>query len=231
MTGTDLPRASPRQRALAGFAVVMTEAPWSIDAADLDHLRAVGLSEDGVEQAICVAAFFNYYTRVADGTGITFDYESPLPRLTIDPTREALPRPPPSDWNPAVDGSRVPVFPRRAFAQGLLEEWHAYHFERDVLLSRHERRLLARAAAVELCDAGAVARYEDAVARDPRERALAAYATKLTRTPWAASAADAAALHAHGLDDPAILAAITLVAHQNTFSRMHHGLAALATSG
>lgn len=224
-------RASPRERALGGFAVVMTEAPWSIDAADLDRLRAVGLTEDGIEQAICVAAFFNYYTRVADGTGIEFDYDSPLPRLTIDHTREALPRPPPSDWNPAVDGSRVPVFPSRAFAHGLLEEWHAYHFERDVPLSRRDRRLLARAAAAELCDAGAVARYEDAVPRDPREHALAAYAAKLTRTPWAASAADADVLRAHGLDDPAILAAITLVAHQNTFSRMHHGLAALATSG
>ncbi|MDI1451005.1 hypothetical protein [Polyangium sp. 6x1] len=224
-------RASPRDRALSGFAVVMTEAPWSIDAADLDRLRAVGVSEDGVEQAICVASFFNYYTRVADGTGIEFDYDSPLPRLSIDPTREPLPRPPPSDWNPAVDGSRVPVFPRRAFAQPLLEEWHAYHFERDAQLSRRERRILARAAAAELCDAGAVARHEDASPRDPREQALAAYATKLTRTPWAVGAADAATLRAHGLDDPAILAAITLVAHQNTFSRMHHGLAALATSG
>ena len=226
VTGTDMDRASPRQRALVDFAVTLTEAPWSIAAADLDRLRAAGLSEDGVEHAICVAAFFNYYTRVADGTGIEFDYDSPLPRLSIDRSRAPLPRPPPDTWNPAVDGSRLAVFPRRAFAQPVLEQWHSYHFDRDALLSRHERRILARAAATELCDPGTVAAFDDAIPRTPRERALAAYAAKLTLTPWAVGALDATLLRAEGLDDPAILAAITLVAHQNTLSRMHHGLAA-----
>lgn len=220
-------RGSPRERALAGFAVLLTEAPWSVEAADFARLRAVGLSEEGLEQAISVASFFNYFPRVADGTGVELDYASPLPRLTIDFTREALPRPPREAWNPAVDGSRVPVFPSRAYAQPALERWHEYLFDRDAPLSRHDRRVVTRAVAAELCDAGALAAYDEARPSDARERALAAYATKLTRTPWAMNAADAAALRAEGLSDGAILDVITLVAHQNTFSRMHHGLAAL----
>jgi alkylhydroperoxidase family enzyme len=227
VAGKDELRASPRERALAGFAALLTEAPWTLAPEDLDRLRSAGVSEEGLEQAISVAAFFNYFPRVADGTGIDFDYASPLPRITIDHGREALPRPSPSTWNPAVDGSSIPVFPRRQHAQGALERWHAYHFERDAPLSRRERHVLARAAAEELCDAGALARWHDALPRDEREHALSAYAKKLTLTPWAMGSADLAPLREHGMSDGAILDAITLIAHQNTFSRMQHGLAAL----
>lgn len=220
-------RASPRERALAGFAGLLTEAPWTVEAAELSRLRAAGLSEDGIEQAISIAAFFSYFTRVADGTGIAFDYESPLPRITVDPMRAALPRPAPDTWNPTVDGSAIPVFPRRAHAQPALERWRAYLIERDAPLSRRERGVLVRAAAAQLCDAGALTRYHDALPEDARQHALAAYATKLTLTPWAVGAADLATLREQGLDDRAILDAITIVAHQNTISRMHHGLAAL----
>jgi alkylhydroperoxidase family enzyme len=219
-------RASPRERALAGFAALLTEAPWTVDAEDIERLRAAGLSEEGIEQAISVAAIFNYFTRVADGSGIDFDYESPLPRISVDRAREPLPRPPPSTWNPAVDGSLVPVFPRRAHFQPALASWHAYLFERDAPLSRRERLVVARAAAEELCDAGALARWRDAHPADEREHALAAYAKKLTCTPWAVGAADLTPLRALGFSDGAILDAITLTAHQNTFTRMHHGLVA-----
>ncbi|UQA55096.1 hypothetical protein [Polyangium aurulentum] len=220
-------RGSPREKALAGFAALLTEAPWSVEPADIDRLRAASVSEDGIEQAITVAACFNYFPRVADGTGIEFDYESPLSRLSIDLAREALPRPPRSTWNPAVDGSRIPVFPRRAHAQPAIERWRAYLFERDAPLSRKERRVVARAVAEELCDAGALARWDDAKAANARDEALCTYAKKLTLTPWAVGAADLEPLRAQGLDDHAILDVISLVAHQNTISRMHHGLAAM----
>ena len=63
----------------------------------MTRLRDAGISEAAIEQAILVTAFFNYFPRVADGTGIEFDYESPLPRISIDTTREALPRIPRND--------------------------------------------------------------------------------------------------------------------------------------
>jgi alkylhydroperoxidase family enzyme len=220
-------RAEPRERALAGLATLLTEAPWTLEPEDLDRLRAAGVSEEGIEQAITVAAFFNYFPRVADGTGIEFDYESPLPRISIDPTREASPRPLPGTWNPAVDGSRLPVFPRRPHAERPLAAWRAYLFERDAPLSRRERKVVARAAAAELCDPGALACWHDASPGSAREEALATYARKLTLTPWAAGARDLEPLRAEGLSDAAILDVITLAAHQNAISRMHHGLAAL----
>lgn len=220
-------RGSPRERELAGFATLLTEAPWALEPGDLDRLRAAGVSEDGIEQAISVAACFNYFPRVADGTGIDFDYESALPRLAIDAGREPLPRPPREAWNAAVDGSRLPVFPRRAHAQRPLEQWRAYVLERDAPLSRRERQVVARATVEELCDGGALAHWGDALPANAREEALAAYAKTLTLRPWAAGAAALAPLRAEGLTDAAILDLITLVAHQNTISRMHHGLAAM----
>jgi len=193
------------------------------------RLRAVGLSEAGLEQAITVAAFFNYFPRMADGVGIDFDYESPLPRISIDHEREAIPRPPESAWNPRVDGSTLPVFPTRAHASAPIEAWRAYLFNRDAPLTRHERLLIARTVAEELCDPGAVAAWREVSATNPREQAIRVYAAKLTRAPWAISAPDLTPLRASDLDDPAILDVIAITAHQNAISRMHHGLAAMTT--
>jgi alkylhydroperoxidase family enzyme len=227
VAGTGELRGSPRERALAGFAVLLTEAPWTVDAGDMARLREAGLSEPGLEHAIAVASFFNYFTRVADGTGIDFDYESPLPRISVDRERPALPRPEPSEWPRTIDGSVLPAFRHREAARGLLERWRAYLFERDAPISRRDRLIVARATSEELCDAGAIARWHDATPGDERERALAAYAKKLTLTPWAMTADDLAPLRGFGLSDEAILNVITLVAHQNTIARMHHALVAL----
>lgn len=227
MAGTVDLHGSPRERALAGFAALLTEAPWTVDAADMARLREAGLSEPGLEHAVAVASFFNYFTRVADGTGIDFDYESPLPRISVDRDRPALPRPAPTEWNPALDGSVLPAFRHRDFARGLLEQWRAYLFERDAPISRRDRLVVARAASEELCDTGAVARWHDAAPVDDRERAIAAYTKKLTLTPWAMIAEDLAPLRTFGLTDEAILHMIALTAHQNAITRMHFGLAAL----
>ena len=92
MAGAAEVRASPRQRALAGFASLMTEAPWTVGAEDIARLRSVGLATDAIEQAIMVAGCFNYYPRVADGVGIVtenlypgrFRYVEELQRLGAD---------------------------------------------------------------------------------------------------------------------------------------------------
>jgi alkylhydroperoxidase family enzyme len=220
-------RASPRERALAGFAHVLTEVPWALTADDITHLRKVDISEEGIEQAILVTAFFNYYPRVADATGIEFDYESPLPRITVDTTREALPRFPEADWNPAVDGSTVPSFPREPRVATILAPWHAFHFERTAPLSSHARKVLARTVTENLCDSAALAQWKDVRPSNEKEERLASFAEKLTKTPWAMNAQDIDALRAVGFSDEEALAAITLIAHQNAISRMHHALAAV----
>jgi uncharacterized peroxidase-related enzyme len=61
---------SPRERALCDFAVKLTHAAAQTEQADIDALRAVGLSDTDVSDAIQVIGYFNYITRVADGVGI-----------------------------------------------------------------------------------------------------------------------------------------------------------------
>jgi len=190
-------------------------------------MREAGVSEEGIEQAISIAGFFNYLTRVADATAVEPDYESPVPRIVVDRARAAEPRPPTSKWNAKVDGSVTPEFPRRPKTTSAVERWRAYLLERDEPLTARERRVLARAAAEDVCDAGAVSRWSDAAPATPRERALAAFAGKLSNAPWQMQESDLAPLRAEGLDDRALLHAITVVAGQNAISRMHHGLAAL----
>jgi uncharacterized peroxidase-related enzyme len=61
---------TPRERALCDFAVKLTHLAAEVDAADIDALRAQGLSDADVSDAIQVIGYFNYVTRVADGVGI-----------------------------------------------------------------------------------------------------------------------------------------------------------------
>lgn len=218
---------SPRERALAGFARVLTDVPWAVNAEDIGRLRKEGISEEAIEHAIVVAAFFNYFPRVADGTGIEFDYESPLPRFNVDTTREALPRIPSVDWNPAVDGSTLPAFTHAPQLAAILAPWRTLHAERTTPFGQTTRRVLFRIVAEELCDSAALGHWKDANPANETEKQLASFARKLTKTPWAMNQADVDALRAAGLSDEGILGAITLVAHQNTISRMHHALAAV----
>jgi len=41
-----------------------------VDQADIDALRAQGLDDAAVSDAIQVISYFNYVTRIADGIGI-----------------------------------------------------------------------------------------------------------------------------------------------------------------
>ena len=61
---------TPRQRALCDFAVKLTHTAADVDEADIEALRAQGLSDVDVSDAIQVVGYFNYVTRVADGVGI-----------------------------------------------------------------------------------------------------------------------------------------------------------------
>ena len=61
---------SPRERALCDFAVKLTHLAAEVDQADIDALRAQGLDDAAISDAIQVVGYFNYVTRVADGVGI-----------------------------------------------------------------------------------------------------------------------------------------------------------------
>ena|SRR3989442_13413964 len=57
---------NPRVRATLGFLEKLTLAPADVRPADLEPLRAAGVSAEGVEDAIQVCVLFNIYDRLAD---------------------------------------------------------------------------------------------------------------------------------------------------------------------
>jgi alkylhydroperoxidase family enzyme len=50
--------------------VKLTNLAAEVDQADIDRLRAAGLDDAAISDAIQVVGYFNYVTRVADGVGI-----------------------------------------------------------------------------------------------------------------------------------------------------------------
>jgi uncharacterized peroxidase-related enzyme len=55
-----------RVKAMLGFLEKMTLAPETLSAADAKPLRAAGLSDAAIEDAIHACALFNVYDRLAD---------------------------------------------------------------------------------------------------------------------------------------------------------------------
>ena len=68
---------TPRERALCDFAVKLTHLAAEVDQADIDRLRAEGVDDAAISDAIQVISYFNYVTRVADGVGIENEPEWP----------------------------------------------------------------------------------------------------------------------------------------------------------
>lgn len=190
----------------------------------MDELAAQGLDANQLETATAIVGVFNYLTRVADASGIEFDYTSPLPRFQPERERRASGRPGVQSW--PVIGPEFRTFPRLpAFAQAW-QRWHEYVFDSDEPLARRERMVLALAAARECCDrwrADELAAYEPA---DDRERLLAGFARRLSREPWRMRPADLESLRRAGYPEPALLHAIAVVALQNAESRVAMGRAA-----
>lgn len=67
---------SPRHRALADYARKITVAPHEIVPADIDALRAAGLTEREIFDAAAVAAYFNFSNRINNALGIEPDTEA-----------------------------------------------------------------------------------------------------------------------------------------------------------
>ena len=65
-----------------------------------------GLDEEQAEAAVGVVSMFNYFTRVADATGLEFDYATPLPAFEPDLGQVTAPRPGRSVAARPADGPR-----------------------------------------------------------------------------------------------------------------------------
>ncbi len=213
---------APRARALARLAVTLTARPWALTQEAVEDARRQGLDEDQLEAAIGVISLFNYFTRVADATGIEFDYPTALPAFQPDLGQVTAPRPdrPVALSGPA--GSR-----RRPRLEGLRaawESWRAYVLEADQPISQRERRLLAAVAAEEAADWEGAEALNGSESGPDGDDQLIGFARKLSREPWRMRKEDLDRLRSLGYSEPAVLHAISVVAHQNADSRLVLGL-------
>lgn len=60
----------PVDRALCELAETLTHRQRKMSPADLDALRARGLDDPAIHDAVQVIAYFNYITRIADALGV-----------------------------------------------------------------------------------------------------------------------------------------------------------------
>ena len=60
---------SPKLRAMLGFLEKMTLSPESLNAEDAAALRAAGLSDEAIEDAVHICGAFNTINRIADTLG------------------------------------------------------------------------------------------------------------------------------------------------------------------
>ena len=68
---------APVDLALCAFAERLTLAPGGMQAADLEPLRAQGLEDAAIHDAVQVIGYFNYINRVADALRV--DLEPGMP--------------------------------------------------------------------------------------------------------------------------------------------------------
>ena len=209
-----------RSAALARFAATLTARPWTVTPAFRAEFAAAGLGADAIEAASGIVAMFNYLTRVADASGIEFDYASPLPVFQPELAREPAERPGRSSW-PIAEVRALPSFPDLSAAWRL---WREYVFDSDAPLTHRERRVLAAAAAQECCDRLRVDELAEYTPRDTHESTLDTFARRLSRAPWRMNPAELQALRDSGMAEPAVLHAISVVALQNAESRLAMGV-------
>lgn len=68
---------SPRWRVLAEYAEKLTLAPQAMSELDLAPLRAAGLSDAAIHDAIQAIAYFNYINRIAEGVHVDLEPDMP----------------------------------------------------------------------------------------------------------------------------------------------------------
>lgn len=68
---------SASDRALCTYAEKLTREPAAMAEADIDTLRATGLTDPAIHDAIQVVSYFNYINRVADAVHVDLEDDMP----------------------------------------------------------------------------------------------------------------------------------------------------------
>lgn len=66
-------RLDPQTRGMLDFAVKLTREPASMQKADVEALRSLGLDDGQILSVVLITCVFNFMTRLADGLGVEVD--------------------------------------------------------------------------------------------------------------------------------------------------------------
>lgn len=61
---------------MLAYADKLTRAPWTMERADADALRAVGFGDEDVLAIVEVTSYYAYANRIADGLGVELEGEA-----------------------------------------------------------------------------------------------------------------------------------------------------------
>ncbi len=209
---------SPRVRAIAELATLVTEAPWSLSRAHHDRAIGAGLGEDEVLHAVALSAYFGHLNRIADAVGVPLDYAVEQRRAgggardTAAARRARRARP-----------QRGPTLAARPATAAALDAWRRHVMDREAPLSRDARLAIARWVAALLGDG----LTEMATAVDVPDAALRALVTTVTLAPWQLGPTAYAPLRARGMDDAALFDIVAVASTAGVASRITVALAAL----
>ncbi len=64
---------TPRQRALADYAIKLARTPGSLVEQDIEPLRCIGLSDRDIHDACAVASYYCFVNRMANGLGVQLE--------------------------------------------------------------------------------------------------------------------------------------------------------------
>jgi alkylhydroperoxidase family enzyme len=210
--------ATPRVRALAELATLVTETPWSLSRAHHDRMRGAGLGDDELLHAIALSAFFGHLNRIADAVAVPLDY--PVERVA--PAAE--PATPPYAAAPAaLRGTATATLAARPATAAALDDWRRYVMDRNAPLPHASRLAIARWVAALLGDGSS----EMALAVDAMDTELRALVEVTTLAPWRLGPAAYAALRARGTSDEALFDAVVVASTAGVASRISVALAAL----
>jgi alkylhydroperoxidase family enzyme len=209
---------SPRVRAIAELAMLVTEAPWSLSRAHHDRAIGAGLGEDEVLHAVALSAYFGHLNRIADAVGVPLDYAVEQVAPAAEPATPSLLAAP-----AALGRSASTTLAARPATAAALEAWSRYVMDRDAPLPREARRAISRWVAALLGDG----LTEMATAIDVTDAALRALVTTVTLAPWQLGPTAYEPLRARGLDDAALFDIVTVASTAGVVSRITVALAAL----
>jgi len=213
----------PLVRALVHLAIVITETPWAMTAADLARARAAGLDDAAVLHAVLQASLFGHFNRIADAVGVDLDYPNSFGAPHVEPAT------PPYLWPtsvPDLQAAQPIALASRPGAADLATAWEQYVLDRDATLTRRQRVLIAAAVAARLGDAS----KPPLAPETDLDRALVDLADLVTLAPWRLGPSAYVPIRQAGLlDDAAVFDAVATISSAGVFSRIRVTLAALAS--